>query len=284
MHTLRILFSFLLLAGVPCGCQGQGNADQPARKHTASPQVRVLDDSLWMPQLKRHRRIWVYLPPDYGRSDKKYPVLYMHDGQNLFDAYYAYSGEWGVDESLDSLHAAAGFGLIVVGIDNGSDKRMNEYSPWRNRKFGDPEGEPYADFVVQTLKPLVDKTYRTLPDPGHTGIMGSSMGGLISHYAMLKYPAVFTKGGIFSPSYWFSPEVFSYTTAERLSRKARFCFRLGGQEGQEMERNLLRMQAHLGGLGLPASSVNAKIIPEGKHHESFWRGEFPAAVLWLFGE
>ena len=284
MHKLKILLCLLFLAGAACGCRGQGNADQPQKKHTASPRVRVLDDSLWMPQLKRHRRIWVYLPPDYGQSDKKYPVLYMHDGQNLFDAYYAYSGEWGVDESLDSLHAQSGFGLIVVGIDNGSDKRMNEYSPWRNQKFGDPEGEPYVDFVVQTLKPLVDKTYRTLPDPGHTGIMGSSMGGLISHYALLKYPAVFTKGGIFSPSYWFSPEVFSYTTAERLPREARFCFRLGGQEGREMERNLLRMQAQLGGLGLPPSSVNAKIIPEGKHQESFWRREFPAAVQWLFAE
>jgi alpha-glucosidase len=206
----------------------------------------------------------------------------MQDGQNLFDAYYAYSGEWGVDESLDSLHAASGFGLIVVGIDNGSDKRMNEYSPWRNKKFGHPEGTAYVDFVVQTLKPLVDKTYRTLPDRRHTGIMGSSMGGLISHFALLQYPAVFTKGGIFSPSYWFSPEVFSFTTAGRLPQHARLCFRLGGQEGQEMETNLHKMLTQLQKVGLPPSSVNSKVIPEGKHQESFWRNEFPEAVLWLF--
>ncbi len=284
MHTLKNLLSFLLLAGAAGGClaQEERNPDLAAKKHTASPQVRVLDDSLWMPQLKRHRRIWVYLPPDYGQSDKKYPVLYMHDGQNLFDDYYAYSGEWGVDESLDSLHAQSGFGLIVVGIDNGSDKRMNEYSPWRNKKFGDPEGTAYVDFVVQTLKPLVDKTYRTLPDRRHPGIMGSSMGGLISHYALLRYPAVFTKGGIFSPSYWFSPEVFSFTTAIRLPQHARLCFRLGGQEGGEMERDLHKMLTQLQKIGLPPSSVQSRVIPGGKHHESFWRGEFPEAVLWLF--
>jgi predicted alpha/beta superfamily hydrolase len=139
-----------------------------------------------------------------------------------------------------------------------------------------------VDFVAQTLKPLVDKTYRTLPDPGHTGIMGSSMGGLISHYALLRYPAVFTKGGIFSPSYWFSPDVFSYTTAARLPRQARLYFRLGGQEGREMERNLHKMLTHLQQIGLPPASVNSKVIPEGKHHESFWRNEFPQAVRWLF--
>jgi hypothetical protein len=110
MLTIKILLAFLLFSVVAGGCLGQGkrNPEPAEKKHTASPQVQVLDDSLWMPQLERHRRIWVYLPPDYGQSDKKYPVLYMHDGQNLFDAYYAYSGEWGVDESLDSLHASVG--------------------------------------------------------------------------------------------------------------------------------------------------------------------------------
>jgi predicted alpha/beta superfamily hydrolase len=284
MLTIKLLPFLLFL--VVTGCLGQGkakrNPEPAAKKHTASPQVRILADSLWMPQLKRHRRIWVYLPPDYGQSDKKYPVLYMHDGQNLFDEYFSYSGEWGVDESLDSLHAQSGFGLIVVGIDNGSDKRMNEYSPWKNERFGDPEGAAYADFVAQTLKPLVDKTYRTLPDPAHTGIMGSSMGGLISHYALLRYPQTFSKGGILSPSYWFSPEVFSFTTAERLPENARLYFRLGGEEGKEMARDLHKMLAHLQTIGLPPSSVRSEVVPGGKHHESFWRREFPGAVLWLF--
>ena len=91
MQKFKSFLSFFLLAGAVGGClaQEKHNPDQAAKKHTASPQVQVLDDSLWMPQLKRHRRIWVYLPPDYGQSDKKYPVLYMHDGQNLFDEYYA---------------------------------------------------------------------------------------------------------------------------------------------------------------------------------------------------
>jgi predicted alpha/beta superfamily hydrolase len=245
--------------------------------------MAVLRD-VYSPELHNHRDVYVYLPPSYaaGDPDARFPVLYMHDGQNLFDEYFSYSGEWGVDESLDSLHAKSGFGLIVVGIDNGSDKRMNEYSPWKNERFGDPEGAAYVDFVAQTLKPLVDKTYRTLPGRGHTGIMGSSMGGLISHYALLRYPQTFSKGGIFSPSYWFSPEVFSYTTAARLPGNARLYFRLGGQEGKEMESGLQKMLTHLQKIGLPPSSVNAKVIPGGKHHESFWRHEFPLAVRWLF--
>src|SRR5690606_2354685 len=95
---------------------------------TANAQVKILDTSLYMPQLNRSRRIWIYLPPGYETSTKKYPVLYMHDGQNIFDDSSSYSGEWGVDEALDSLGRGC-VDMIVVAVDNGGDKRMNEYSP-----------------------------------------------------------------------------------------------------------------------------------------------------------
>ena len=175
-----------------------------AKQSTASRNVHVIDTAFFMPQLNRHRRIWIYLPEGYASSNKKYPVLYMHDGQNLFDEATGPFGEWGVDEALDTLgpHHKE---LIVVGIDNGAEKRLNEYSPYDMEKYGKGEGDQYVDFLVKTLKPFIDKHYRTKKDDDNTFIAGSSMGGLISFYAILKYPKVFGAAGVFSPAFWITP-------------------------------------------------------------------------------
>ena len=118
---------------------------QEPRKHTASKNVHIIDSVFYIPQLNRHRRIWIYLPPDYSSSQKKYAVLYMHDGQNLFDEFTAAFGEWGIDEALDTL-STSNKSLIVVGIDNGGEKRMNEYNPYEYDRFGKGEGKEYVDF------------------------------------------------------------------------------------------------------------------------------------------
>src|SRR5690606_36165183 len=144
------------------------------------------------------------LPPDYETSAKYYPVLYMHDGQNLFDVRTSFSGEWKVDEHLDSLFLLGDPGCIVVGIDNGGTNRINEYSPWVNPQYGGGQGDQYIEFLIETLKPYIDQNYRTLPDAEHTGIMGSSMGGLISYYGGLTNQNVFGRIGAFSSSFWFS--------------------------------------------------------------------------------
>ena len=252
------------------------------KKHTATAQVKVVDDSLLIPGLNRHRKVWIYLPPSYAKSNKRYPVLYMHDGQNLFDDYYSYAGEWGVDETLDSLYKKNGFELIVVGIDNGSEKRMNEYSPWKNERVGEAEGAAYMEFVVQTVKPLIDKNYRTLPDVKNTGIMGSSMGGLISHYALFQYPTVFSKAGIFSPSYWFSEESYKFTTKDKLNKDQKIFLSLGEREHRNMTNDLMRMYNQLLEAGFPEGQLSLAVVREGRHQEAFWRKEFAAAVLWLF--
>ena len=205
---------------------------RPARAHTARASVQVLDTAFAMPQLGRTRRIWIYLPPDYATSGKRYPVLYMHDGQNLFDAATSYAGEWGIDESLDSLAARGDRGVIVVGIDNGSEQRMNEYSPWRHPQSGGGEGDRYVQFLVQTLKPFIDRRFRTLPDREHTGVMGSSMGGLISLAAAFRHPEVFGRVGVFSPSLWFNDSVYVAARALRpVGGGPRFYFASGGSEG-----------------------------------------------------
>jgi len=249
-----------------------------ATKHTFSPQVSIMDSAFYMPQLDRYRRVWVYLPPDYQTSGERFPVLYMHDGQNIFDALISYSGEWEVDETLDRT----GIRMIVVGIDNGGERRMTEYGPQDHSRFGKAEGDAYLDFLVQTLKPHIDSTYPTLPDRQHTGLMGSSMGGLITYYAALKHPGTFGRLGVFSPSFWHSPSLFDQTKQELAPKTFdRMYFLIGKKEGGKMVRDTQRMQQLVEKVA-PSHQVKGKIVADGIHNESFWAGEFEEAIRWLF--
>lgn len=249
-----------------------------AKKETASANVRIIDTAFYIPQLKRSRRIWVYLPADYSTGTKKYPVLYMHDGQNLFNEATSYAGEWGVDETLDSMKKKC----IVVGIDNGLLKRMNEYNPYSNERFGNGEGRQYIDFIAKTLKPYIDKKYRTLKDKNNTIIAGSSMGGLISMYAAVIYPNVFGAAGVFSPSFWISPKLkndISKMVKPSTHRQSRIYFYAGEQESKEMVKDVLyifdvmRMKA--------GCKMQVRINAEGQHNEPAWRQEFPAFYNWI---
>ena len=118
---------------------------------TAASNVQIWNANFFMPQLNRNRRIWLYLPPDYNTTTKSYLVIYMQDGQNLFDNLTSFSGEWQVDETLNLLHQNGDYGAIVVGIDNGGSFRTNEYAPWANAPNGGGQGDLYLDFIVQTL-------------------------------------------------------------------------------------------------------------------------------------
>ncbi|MBK8555192.1 MAG: alpha/beta hydrolase [Lewinellaceae bacterium] len=204
---------------------------------TAAANVYILSNNFYIPQLDRTRRIWVYLPPDYASSGKNYPVLYMHDAQNLFDAATSFSGEWEVDESLNLLFQQGDYGCIVVGIDNGGTHRLDEYSPWVNTQYGGGEGELYVDFMVNTLKPHIDSLYRTLPGRQATGIMGSSMGGLISMYALSERQDVFSKAGIFSPAFWFAGnEPANHVASSTKEGDVRVYFLAGGDEPLMLHR------------------------------------------------
>lgn len=156
------------------------------------------------PQLNNKRDIFVYLPPSYEQQTQRYPVLYMHDGQNLFDNATSFAGEWGVDETMESLSRDLGLEAIVVGIPNIGTQRLAEYSPFVDTHLGGGQGQAYVNFVADTLKPLIDQNFRTLPDKIHTGIMGSSMGGMISLYAFFQRPQTYGFAGVMSPSLWFA--------------------------------------------------------------------------------
>ena len=269
---------------------GWKEGETAEREHTTTASVSILDGAFAMPQLERSRRVWLYLPPDYSTStDARYPVLYMHDGQNVFDAATSYVGEWGVDETLDSLHAAGELSLIVVAVDHGGTRRFDEYSPWHNPQYGGGEGDEYVDFLVETLKPYIDANYRTLPDRETTGIAGSSMGGLISFYAALKYPEVFSRAGVFSPAFWVvEQEVMAWARANLdADGDQRLYFVSGALEGQgdAYVRNQEQMVDTLAAAGLvEGADYAAYVRADGEHSEWFWRREFPEAVRWLFAD
>ena len=256
----------------------------PARPSTAGPGVHVLTQRLAMPGLGRERTLRLYLPPSYDSAPtRRYPVIYMHDAQNLFDDATAYAGEWGVDETLDAFARTRGFEAIVVGIDNGGEERLHELSPWTNPKYGPAQGEQYMAFVVDTVKPFIDASYRTQPGRETTAIAGSSMGGLISHYALLRYPQVFGKAAIFSPSYWYSSEVYAQTKAHPWPAGTRSYFYIGGREDEESVPDLQRMIPLLATPDHAVRDVAVHIVAENEHDERAWRAEFPLAVAWLFG-
>ncbi|MFC6999449.1 alpha/beta hydrolase [Rufibacter roseus] len=212
----------------------QDNFSASTKPHTASANVQFLSHTFWMPQLNKSRRIWLYLPSGYHLSKKRYPVLYMHDGQNLFDSFYSYSGEWEVDETLDQLARRKKLEIVVVGIENGGEERINEYTPWHNKQYGGGKGDAYVDFLVQTLKPYIDSHYRTLPGKTTTGVAGSSMGGLISLYAAVKYPEVYGRVGVFSPAFWLSPELYQYVEQCDLLPSTKLYLMAGAREGEQM--------------------------------------------------
>jgi predicted alpha/beta superfamily hydrolase len=253
------------------------------KAHTAGPGVHVLAQRLPMPGLGRERTLRLYLPPSYEASPtRRYPVLYMHDAQNLFDDATSFAGEWGVDETLDEFARTRGFEAIVVGIDNGEAERIHELSPWTNPKYGPAQGEQYMAFVVDTVKPWIDAHYRTQPGRESTAILGSSMGGLISHYALLRYPQVFGKAAIFSPSYWYTNEVYVQTAAHPWPAGTRTWFYVGGKEDEESVPDVDRMIALLKTQAHGPGDVTLHVEPAGQHNERAWRVEFPRAVAWLF--
>lgn len=256
------------------------SAEAP-RPHTAGPTVRVYTPPLRMPSLGYPRRLRVYLPSGYGESDARHPVLYMFDGQNLFDDATSHVGEWGVDEAMDALARDEGFEAIVVGVDHGGEARIHELIPYWNLRFLPNDGAGFVEDLVLAVKPFIDANYRTLPGREHTAILGSSLGGLSADYAIHRYPQVFGKAGVFSPSYWVSDEPFGNARRTALPADSRVYLFMGGKEGVESVEKIEEMAAILRSHA-DGESVAVSVVPEAGHNEAAWRSEFPRAVRWLF--
>ncbi|WP_369012612.1 alpha/beta hydrolase [Flavobacterium anhuiense] len=243
---------------------------------TASKNVSTF--TIEAPQLNTSKKIWIYLPEDYSKNiQKKYSVIYMQDAQNLFDAKTSYSGEWNVDEKLDSLKAK----VVVVGIEHGNEKRIDELTPFKNEKYGGGNADNYLEFIVKTLKPHIDKNYRTKTKAKNTILFGSSLGGLVSYYGALKYPEVFGKAGVFSPSFWFSPEIYTFTE-KQPKIKTKIYFLCGDKESDDMVNDLTKMKRLLDTKRCYCLHLDkTKIVKGGEHNEKLWRDDFAEAILWL---
>ncbi|WP_249684764.1 alpha/beta hydrolase [Flavobacterium sp. CYK-55] len=273
MKTLRIQLVILVLLWVGLPVSAQENR----KPSTASAQVSTF--VLEAPQLNTQRKIWLYLPQDYKTSKKRYPVIYAHDAQNLFDSTTSFAGEWNLDEKLDSLKAQ----VIVVGIENGGDKRLSELTPYPHEKYGGGKGDAYLDFIVHTLKPKIDAEYRSQPQAKNTVIMGSSLGGLISFYALLKYPNVFGKAAVFSPAFWINRKPLLDLMQQTQSFKSKVYFLCGDNEGDEdMIRDLNTVEHWVNTQRCSCKRLNKKVIVKGgQHNEKLWRDGFVKAYLWL---
>ncbi|MBT8228692.1 MAG: hypothetical protein KJO50_00430, partial [Bacteroidia bacterium] len=249
---------------------------------TAADNVHILTDSFYMTSLDRYRRVWIYLPPDYDATNHNYPVLYMHDGQNVFDALTSYIGEWEVDETLNRLYEEGDPGIIVVAVDNGQNLRTEEYTPWPHPTYGGGKGESYIDFIVNDLKPYIDNNYRTLSDRENTGIMGSSLGGLISTYAGIEYQEIFSKIGAFSPAYWFNAQSYTHVINTGKKEDMRIYQIAGTLEGAQYIDNMFEMHGTFLASGFGENEVITIEKSDGQHSEWFWAREFAEAYKWLF--
>jgi predicted alpha/beta superfamily hydrolase len=234
------------------------------------------------PELDNRRDVLVCLPPSYRESRRSYPVVYMQDGQNLFDAETSFAGDWGMRRILGSA-ARRGLEAIVVGVPNLGPERLDEYSPFRDDETGGGgRGSAYAAFVAGTLKRLVDRRFRTRRGRAHTAIAGSSMGGLISLYAFFRHPGVFGAAGVLSPSLWFAGGAI-FSTIERAEMvPGRIYLDIGASEGPAHVANARRMRDLLVAKGYrPDRDLWWLESRTGRHDERSWGRRFARAFPFL---
>jgi predicted alpha/beta superfamily hydrolase len=235
------------------------------------------------------RSLLVYLPPSYAAGVRRYPTLYMHDGQNLFDAATSFSGEWQVDETLEAL-SAEGIEAIVVGIPNAGPGRSNDYTPFPHHRLGGGGAAAYVQFLTGVVKPLIDQSFRTAPDRAHTGTAGSSLGGLVSLYALLAAPEVFGFAGVFSPAFWWTERaIFSFAREAPFTR-GRIYMDVGDEETPNIPglreayvRDARRMAALLRAKGYGPRDLRFVVEAGGRHNEAAWARRLPGALRFLLG-
>jgi len=247
------------------------------------PIIEIVEEEYEIPHLGAKRKISALLPFDYYNSNKVYPVLYLQDAQNLFNPDAPF-GDWAIDESMAEL-ASKGFkDIIVIAVDHGEEERIKEYLPYYHPKIGQGKGKYYIEFMKNKLIPYVNGHYRTLSDYGHTGIGGSSMGGLISLFAGLTEPDVFGKMMIFSPSLWVSNMIYHNAEMYQPLPHSRIYIYAGGKESKAHLPNVKRLESILRKKAVNSTffDFEVSVNHQGEHAEVYWRQEFPKAIKWLF--
>ena len=270
---------------------GEGSSLEQVCTLTGDIRVHHLFHS---PELQNARTIMVYLPPGYDDApDERYPVLYMHDGNNLFDVRTSATGvEWGVDEAAERLIAQGRMKkAIIVGICN-TPQRTKEYAPFKDERYGGGLGEAYLEFIAATLKPFIDRTYRTLPERENTGLAGSSLGGLISLYGLFHRHETFGMAAAVSPALWWSQRaIFMDLASAPTPRGIRLWLDMGTEEGDaagplaEYKKGPLdckHMATLLREKGYePESDFRYEEIEGGRHHEFDWAARIDRVLSFL---
>lgn len=241
--------------------------------------------------LKNFRSLYVYLPPSYGsQPERDYPVLYMHDGQNIFDGRLSYSGDgWEIHRVADELTALGLMEeILIVGISHQHEERLSEYAHVKGSYQNQPipgRGELYETFLLEDVKPFIEANFRVRPGRDNTGLMGSSMGGLVTFQMGLRHPMVFGKLGILSPSFWWNPNQ-TLRQIERLpksKRPSRLWIDMGDSEGPLMEHFTIVMN-RLWKKGIkPQDEMVCWLVPGADHSERAWMNRVYCPLLYLFG-
>lgn len=238
---------------------------------------------LWSPQLRNRRQIDVYLPVSYGEGRRRYPAVYLQDGQNLSDPSIAFAGNtWNLDDGLAWL-AERDIEPIVIGVHN-TPGRLAEYSPFPDARHGGGDGDRYARFLIDTVKPRIDAAFRTRKDRDSAVVGGSSMGGLISLYTFFRRPSPFGRAAVISPSIWFGGrEILRFVERARPSR-GRVYLDVGTAEGADTLNNARALNRLLRRKGYRKDTL-AYLEAEGaRHTESDWAWRLPQALEFLLRE
>lgn len=231
--------------------------------------------------LKNDRDVWICLPPNFNPG-KEYPILYMMDGQNLLYDSLAYAGSWQIPSKLLELSREE-LDLIIVAVANaGSGRgRSKEYSWFESKGNPSGKGEEFLRFMCEELIPELESNYKIISEK--RGIIGSSLGGLISIQALIEYPSIFQLGGVFSASFWFNPESMEESYLSRIQANQKIYLVIGESEGGDipMANDQRKVSATLGRY-LPKDRIHAEVFPDGEHKEWFWSREFVPAVKFLY--
>ncbi len=234
------------------------------------------------------RVVSVYLPPQYATdAERRFPVFYLHDGQNLFDAQTSYipGRTWRSGATADHTNASGQAApIILVGIANTGLRRMAEYTPTRDPRMGGGEGTSYGRLLIEELKPLIDSRYRTLSDAANTGLGGSSLGGLISLFLGLQHPEIFGRLGVLSPSIWWDHRsVLTFVTQAAPNPRPRIWLDIGTAEGARHVRDtelLARLLVRHG--WEPGTTLAMTKVEGGVHDEDAWAERFDRVLAFLF--
>lgn len=261
------------------------------------PRVRsVVGDVRKLPEFRsevmgNERDVHVYLPPGYDANpERRYPVLYMLDGQNVFDGMTSYipNQEWQADEAAERMIAAGEIEpLIIVAIDNRGAERADEYLPvvqkYQSSSFGGRAGD-YGKFLVTELKAFIDANFRTKPEPRHTGLMGSSFGGVATCFIGLSHPGAFGKLAIVSPSVWVGDRyLVRFVQGLEGHTGARVWMDMGTEEGTQSVFDAKGLAGALVGKGWTMDHDLRLVIDEGaKHNEAAWAKRLPDMLRFLF--